>query len=109
MEKNIFVRVMKIGLIALEFYFAEKGSGYVGSSLTLEDGTPLRPVKQKRSRKYFSIFGRLDVFRTYYPSEGKPGVFPLDAAANLPRRSYSYSRRPGRTHYLQGRLTFSSY
>ncbi len=38
MEKEIFSRIMQIGLAAMTCYFAEKGSGEVGWELSLEDG-----------------------------------------------------------------------
>jgi len=90
MEKDIFSYAMGIGRIAMQGYFAQKGPGDVGDILELKDGTKLKRQNQLSSRKYFSIFGKFDVFRTYYYAKGDEGVFPLDAAANLPKRSYSY-------------------
>ena len=90
MGKDIFVLAMKIGRIAMQGYFAKKGPGDVGEILELKDGTKMQRQSKLRSRKYFSIFGKFDVFRTYYYTKGEEGAFPLDAAANLPKRSYSY-------------------
>lgn len=90
MEKEIFSRIMRIGYAAMKCYFAEKGTGDVGKELTLEDGTKLQKESTLRSRNYYSVFGKIEVPRTYYRSEGQRGVMPLDALADLPERSYSY-------------------
>jgi hypothetical protein len=43
-----------------------------------------------RGRDYFSLFGKFKVARTCYRAPGEPGIFPLDAQVNLPKRCYSY-------------------
>lgn len=90
MEEAIFERVMGIGLAAMKGYFAEKGTGDVGDVLELEDGTILKKEERLLYRNYFSVFGKLAVPRTCYRINGREGVMPLDAQANLPERSYSY-------------------
>ncbi len=90
MEKAIFSKLMKIGFAAMKGYFAVKGTGNVGNSLELDDGTVLIQESTLRGRDYFSIFGKLKVPRTCYRIKGQPGVMPLDAQANLPDRCYSY-------------------
>ena len=90
MEMGIKERLNKIGLAALKAYFAHKGTGDVGNTLQLEDGTLLTKESQLRERILFSSFGKLKIPRTYYRVKGKPGIMPLDAQANLPNRSYSY-------------------
>lgn len=90
MESNIYAKVMEIGMTVMQAYFQAKGTGDIGLTLTIDDGTVLKRGSQLRTRKYFSIFGKFDVYRTYYFSKGQQGVFPLDASANLPTRCYSY-------------------
>jgi hypothetical protein len=90
MEKEIFSRIMQIGLAAMTCYFAEKGTGDAGKELSLEDGTVLKKESTLRSRNYFSVFGKIKVPRAYYHCEGVPGVMPLDVIADLPDRTYSY-------------------
>jgi len=90
MEEAIFERVMRIGLAAMKGYFAEKGTGDVGVVLQLEDGTVLKKEKRLLWKNYFSVFGKLAVPRTCYRTNGREGVMPLDAQANLPDRTYSY-------------------
>ena len=90
MEDAIFARIMGIGLAAMKGYFAEKGTGDIGDVLELEDGTILKKEKRLLNQNYFSVFGKLGVPRTCYRTNGREGVMPLDAQANLPERSYSY-------------------
>jgi hypothetical protein len=89
-ELAIFDRIMGIGLAAMKGYFAEKGTGDVGNVLELEDGTILKKEKRLLGKDYFSVFGKLKVPRTCYRDDGREGVMPLDAQANLPKRNYSY-------------------
>ena len=89
-EKEIFSRLMAIGLAAMKGYFAEKGTGETGDVLQLEDGTTLKKEKRLLEKNYFSVFGKLAVPRACYRADGVDGVMPLDAQANLPKRTYSY-------------------
>jgi hypothetical protein len=89
MEKTVFSKVMKIGRAAMKCCFAEKGTGDVGLLLQTEEGV-LRKESDLRGRDCFSVFGKIKVPRAYYRREGCKGIFPLDAEADLPDRSYSY-------------------
>jgi hypothetical protein len=90
MEKSIFKRILKIGLIAMQYYFSEKGTGDVGSEIKLDSGKKLKKESGLRTRNYFSIFGKLKVPRSIYRLEDYWAVMPLDAQADLPQRCYSY-------------------
>ena len=90
MEQAIFDRVMGIGLTAMKGYFAEKGTGDVGNVLELEDGSIMKKENRLLWKNYFSVFGKFEVPRTCYRTNGLKGVMPLDAQANLPERTYSY-------------------
>ena len=90
MEKGIFARLMRIGLSAMKGYFAEKGTGDIGDVVQLEDGSILKKEKRFLNKNYFSVFGKVGVPRTSYRVNGREGVMPLDAQANLPERTYSY-------------------
>jgi hypothetical protein len=89
-EKGIREQLNKIGLAAMKAYFAVKGTGDIGDSLLMEDGTELKKESGLRERVLFSSFGKLDIPRSCYRSNGQPGIMPLDVQANLPDRSYSY-------------------
>ena len=88
-EKEVFNRVLAIGLAAMKLYFAEKGSGDHGEQLIKNDKFyPRQPGF--RTRSYSSVFGSLSIARTCYRRLGEPGIYPLDQEANLPEREYSY-------------------
>ncbi len=89
-EFNIFSRVMKIGFIAMQAFFACVGTGDVGETLQADTGSTLKKEGQLRGKDYFSVFGKFKVPRTCYRQEGVAGVMPLDAIVNLPQRCYSY-------------------
>jgi len=89
-EKGIFKRLLPIGLAAMKLYFAECGTGDVGPAIMRADGVVLPRERKLRGRDYFSLFGKFAVARTCYRTPGEPGIFPLDAQANLPARCYSY-------------------
>ncbi len=90
MEINIFRLTQIIAFSAMEYYFAEKGTGDIGPELKLENGTILKKEGRLHGRQYFSIFGKLNVPRSCYRLEGYSGIMPLDAQADLPDRCYSY-------------------
>jgi hypothetical protein len=89
-EKGIFKRLLPIGLAAMKLYFAQRGTGDVGPAVTRADGVCLPREQTLRGRDYFSLFGKFKVARTCYRTPGAPGIFPLDAQVNLPKRCYSY-------------------
>ncbi|MCP4216179.1 MAG: ISKra4 family transposase [bacterium] len=89
-ENTILKKAMNICLAAMRGYFAVKGTGDVGMTLLLDDGTVLKKDSQLREKTLSTIFGKLSVPRTYYHVRGHKGVSPLDAEANLPKRRYSY-------------------
>lgn len=90
MEKAIRGKLNQLGLILLQAYLAVKGTGDIGESLTLENGTVLKRQSGLCERTLFSSFGKLKIPRTCYRIKGLPGIMPLDAQANLPKRSYSW-------------------
>src|SRR5499426_133860 len=89
-EKGIFKRLLPIGLAAMKLYFAQRGPGDVGTAVTRADGMLLPREQKLRGRDYFSIFGKFKVARTCYRAPAEPGIFPLDAQVNLPKRCYAY-------------------
>jgi hypothetical protein len=89
-EEGIFKRLLPIGLAAMKFYFAQRGTGDVGPAIARADGVLLPRERQLQGRGYFSLFGKFAVARTCYRTPGEPGIFPLDAQVNLPKRCYSY-------------------
>lgn len=89
-ERAVLGRLRAIGRLAVKAYFSAKGTGDVGPHLEGEDGTIYERERRVHERSYISLFGKVTVERTGYRFRGLPAVFPLDAAANLPERRYSY-------------------
>jgi hypothetical protein len=89
-EKGIFKRLLPIGLAAMKLSFAQRGTGEMGPAITRADGVILPQENKLRGRDYFSLFGKFKVARTCYRTPGEPGIVPLDAQVNLPKRCYSY-------------------
>lgn len=88
-EDGIYRRLLRLGRILLELFVLATGTGKIGDSLSGEDGTVYRYLRDIGC-KYLSIFGEIIIVRAYYWKQGRQGFFPLDASLNLPERKYSY-------------------
>jgi len=88
-ERELFRILLRLGRILLELFLRSVGTGHVGLTATMENGSVLR-YRRGSPRKYLSIFGEVTIVRAYYLKDGAKGVFPLDAQLNLPKRKYSY-------------------
>lgn len=100
-ERDIFDSLLKLGQKLLEVFVSGQGRGYVGSTITAtSDGSPYQEAVEldyveldyhdDRSIKYLSIFGPVEITRSYYHKMGHDGLCPLDEQLNLPERKYSY-------------------
>lgn len=89
-EKHIFSSVLQIGFYAMQYFFAEKGTGDVGPTLKLDSGRVMKKESCLRGRDYYSIFGKFKVPRTCYRADGFCGVMPLDSQVDMPNKCYSY-------------------
>lgn len=88
-EKKLFRLLLTLGLSLMKEVIARHNTGNVGSELTMGDGKVL-PCRSLKNRQYMSIFGFLEIARSYYWRKGREGCCPLDAKLNLPEREYSY-------------------
>lgn len=88
-EGELFRMLLGLGRMLLELFLRSVGTGHVGPTATLENGSVLR-YRRTSPRKYLSIFGEVTIARAYYHEDGGKGVFPLEARLNLPKRMYSY-------------------
>jgi len=89
-EQGIFKRLLPMGLAAMKWSFAQRGTGDVGPVVTRADGVLLPREQQRRGRDDCSLVGKFAVVRTGYRTPGEPGICPLDAQVNLPARCSSY-------------------
>jgi len=91
-EREVFARVLALGLTMVKRVLAEKGTGKLGPTVTLADGREA-PFHTVKTRSYFSVFGKLEIDRAYYWAPGLASSMPLEASLNLPGRCYSYLLR----------------
>lgn len=89
-ETEIHAMVLKLGRSFLELSVEANGTGKIGEAVVGDDGAEYRYLRN-RARKYKSIFGEISIRRAYYWTEGRKGLYPLDATLNLPDRMYSYA------------------
>jgi hypothetical protein len=87
-ELAIFRELLKLGGMLLGLFFAARGAERPAGPVLSEAGTELR-YHDRRRTSYFSIFGKLAVWRHAFTAPGQPVVCPLDAALSLPERCYS--------------------
>jgi len=89
-EQTLFRRLQRMGLLSLECFVAESGSGYeTGHPPLTEEGEPMR-YKGTVDSPYFSIFGEISVSRAAYAHPDGGYVYPIDAKLNLPAHKHSY-------------------
>lgn len=63
MEQQIFSNVMKIGCIAMQGYFAAKGTGDMGPEICSENADVFKRENGLRGKNYFSIFGKFKIMQ----------------------------------------------
>jgi hypothetical protein len=89
-ERDLWQRLLAIGLAALQAFVADAGDGDVGETLEHE-GQELRRLAEARSRRYVSIFGEFEIQRRMYAVREKQcAVAWLDARLGLPAGDFSY-------------------
>jgi hypothetical protein len=104
-EKEIFRRLIALGLLLLKAFIQACGTGYQPpESAPQEEGKPL-PFKGIDDGNYFSIFGELSIARARYRKPSGKYCYPLDQQLNLPEEKYSYLLQ----QWLQGRAVISNY
>jgi len=91
-ERELFSRLLAIGLALLEAFVAARGNGDVGGKLETADGRTLRRLKRMHGRRYLSIFGELLLRRCVYAEREKQQIerAPLDEQLGLPAGEFSY-------------------
>jgi len=88
-EVKVFRDILAMALYLVAAWFMKKVGGNVGKAIVTDAGETL-PREALKSRRYFTIFGELKLWRWFYHRDGLPGVFPLDQETNLPESTYSY-------------------
>lgn len=91
-EDHIWTRILAVGRQALGLFFRLQGTGDIGETVALADGTTAQRLPETHHRTYRSVFGDFPLDRTVYGTrEGQAIAFvPLDARLQLPASDYSY-------------------
>jgi len=87
-ERGLFTRLLSLGGQLLLLFFQMRSQASSRETLTLEDGQEL-PYHDEAKRTYFSIFGRIPLWRPYFYKTGLGGQAPLDAELSLGSERYS--------------------
>ena len=86
-ERGLFRRLLDLGAKLLLLFFIIRAQNCSREPVQMEDGPEL-PYHDERKRTYFSIFGKLPLWRPYFYKSGV-GEAPLDAELSLGSDRYS--------------------
>lgn len=90
-ERDVFRKVLQIGLAAVEVFVAMHGTGDVGPTYSPAGGKELARQPQSKFREYESVFGTLEIERAVYARGNKQREHaPLDAMLALPEGKFSF-------------------
>lgn len=91
-ERELFSRLLAVGLALLEAFVAAQGDGDAGAELPTGDGRMVRRLKEPHVRRYLSIFGEVLLHRRVYAEREKQQIqrAPLDERLGLPAGEFSY-------------------
>ena len=87
MERSLLRVLLNLGRSMMRLYFVHQAHKHAPESVQDAQGKSL-PYHAEKMRSYFSVFGKVCFARRYYYRNGR-GVFPLDAALNLPAKGTS--------------------
>lgn len=94
-ERGLWSRILDIGRKALGQFFRMQGTGDMGETVTLPEGSEgesLSRLEGLHERRYVSIFGEYRLRRVVYGSRDKQKIefVPLDTRLQLPASAFSY-------------------
>jgi len=87
-ERGLFKLLLKLGAKLLTLFFVMRSQAYSREPLETGAGQRLPYLEDKRCT-YFSIFGKVALWRPYFYKEGQGGQSPLDAELSLGADRYS--------------------
>ena len=78
--------------LLLQAHVRQRGAGDLGPALRVVENSSscLYTHRRLQRRTVKTLFGPIDIDRIGYSRDGAPSVHPLDAAMQLPARSFSY-------------------
>jgi hypothetical protein len=87
-ERGLFKLLLAMGGKLLSLFFVMRSEACSRDPLQTASGATLAYQRDTR-RSYYSIFGKLRLYRPYFYQKGVGGQIPLDAALGLGEDSYS--------------------
>lgn len=87
-EKEMLKELLAIGASFMSLYYKRRSAEFALDSATREDGVEL-PFHSWKQRQQLTIFGDVEIERSYFYESGKGGYLPMDKAVNLPPSLYS--------------------
>jgi hypothetical protein len=87
-ERNIFKHLLLLGHSLMLLFFIVQAKRYPRTEVEMESGEIL-PYHSDKKRIYFSIFGKLPVWRPYFYKQDVGSAYPLDEDLSLGEDSYS--------------------
>lgn len=88
MERGLFRRLLALGGQLMVLFFCLRAAEYPRTPVRTPAGVTL-PYHGEKKRSYYSIFGKLPVWRPYFYGRGVGGASPLDEALSLGADCYS--------------------
>jgi hypothetical protein len=104
-ERSLFRYMLKLGAKLLLLFFVMRAQKSSREPLQMEGGQAL-PYHSEKKRTYFSIFGKIPLWRPYFYKSGFEGQSPLDAELSLGADRYSDFLRE-MTEYLGVYVAYS--
>lgn len=86
-ERGLFKQLLKLGLQLMQLFFIIRAEQ--SSREPIGQGAGKLPFHSDKRRRYYSIFGRVFVWRPYFYRQGEAGQCPLDAELSLGDDIYS--------------------
>lgn len=88
-ERTLWGKLLALGSGLLSLYFMMRSEKASRAAMQLETGSELKYVGE-RKRDYYSVFGKIAIWRPYFYKNGEEGGrCPLDAEMGLGAGSYS--------------------
>ncbi len=87
-ERGLFKLLLALGAKLLRLFFVMRCETCSREPISTPAGETL-PYERETKRNYYSIFGKLPIWRPYFYQQGVGGQSPLDAALALGEDSYS--------------------
>jgi hypothetical protein len=88
MERSLFSLLLALGAKLLQLFFVVRSEGCCRETIATAKGQKL-PYDRDRKRDYFSIFGKISLWRPYFYKKGVGGQSPLDEELGLGDDCYS--------------------